>query len=232
MANFEEELNQIRHNLRVASLEKAGLYGVYQHAHSELANQLYKSVKGGRGAWLWGLPGRGKTYTAAAIVKLFVEQNKQARLLSTIEFFNKLKDSFSDKGAFSISSLYKLDLLVLDDMGCEKPTSWSQEVLTQLVDKRINNQKPTIYTSNWRLKDLCRLWGGISGKRFASRVAGSCDFIELTAPQDLRIQYGNPRVFCTCCALSIGHEGSHQKSIEDAPLKNTQNQSVYQEEGN
>ncbi|KXB34496.1 ATP-binding protein [Atopobium deltae] len=232
MQTFDEELDQIRQNLATASLEKAGLHGVYQQATCQLADQLYESVKNGRGVWLWGLPGRGKTYTAAAIVKRYVDKAQNAKLVSVIDLLNNLKEGFNKTNYFDLAGLYKLDLLVLDDVGCEKSTSWSQEVLTGLVDKRINLQKPTIYTSNYRLKDALRVWQPMSAKRFASRVAGSCDFIEITADHDLRIKHGNPRAFFICCTLSSGHEGFRQQSIEEKPLNNTQNQSVYQEEGN
>ena len=45
---------------------------------------------------------------------------------------------------------------------------------------------PTIVTSNYRIGQIRDLWGGMAGKRVASRLAGACRAIEVKG-QDRRL---------------------------------------------
>ena len=47
-----------------------------------------------------------------------------------------------------LTPIFDADVLVLDDVGLERPTEWVQETLGVLIDKRYSNQKPTILTGN------------------------------------------------------------------------------------
>ena len=42
-----------------------------------------------------------------------------------------------------------VDLLALDDFGAQSYTAWAREKLYQLVTYRVNNDLPTVVTSNW-----------------------------------------------------------------------------------
>jgi hypothetical protein len=44
--------------------------------------------------------------------------------------------------------VFEAELLVLDDVGVERPTDWVQETLAVLIDKRYSNKRPTILTGN------------------------------------------------------------------------------------
>ena len=40
-------------------------------------------------------------------------------------------------------------MLVLDELGASKPTEWVQETMTHIINKRYNEKKITIFTSNY-----------------------------------------------------------------------------------
>jgi DNA replication protein DnaC len=67
------------------------------------------------------------------------------------------------------------ELLVMDDLGSEKVTSWVQERLFVIVNHRYQEERPTIFTSNIAPKDLPTQLG----ERTASRIMSMCEWIAL-----------------------------------------------------
>lgn len=66
-------------------------------------------------------------------------------------------------------------LLVLDDLGTEKPTEWAAEQLYRVIDARCDNHLPTIVTTNIPLEDI--------ESRILSRLGAG--YLHIAAP-DLR----------------------------------------------
>ena len=48
-----------------------------------------------------------------------------------------------------LGQVMKAELLVLDDLGAERPTDWVEETMNLIVNTRYNDRKPTIFTSNY-----------------------------------------------------------------------------------
>ena len=49
-------------------------------------------------------------------------------------------------------------LVVLDDLGAERPTAWARERLTMLLDHRYGRRLPTVVTTNLSREQLSNLW--------------------------------------------------------------------------
>jgi DNA replication protein DnaC len=45
--------------------------------------------------------------------------------------------------------VFDAEVLVLDELGASKPTEWVQETITHIINKRYNEKKVTIFTSNY-----------------------------------------------------------------------------------
>ena len=73
------------------------------------------------------------------------------------------------------------DLLVLDDLGAEKPSEWVEETMNLIVNTRYNEKRPTIFTTNYidipDETDLDSLKVRV-GFRMHSRLHEMCDFLE------------------------------------------------------
>ena len=58
----DSELEAALEQAMASRLRKAGLVGRYASARSELGDRVLALVRSGAGAYLWGLPGRGRTF--------------------------------------------------------------------------------------------------------------------------------------------------------------------------
>ena len=73
------------------------------------------------------------------------------------------------------------ELLVLDDLGAEKPSEWVEETMNLIVNTRYNERRPTIFTTNYEdLPDegeVDSLKARV-GFRLHSRLHEMCEFLE------------------------------------------------------
>lgn len=141
-----------------------------------------------KGIYLHGAVGTGKTHIAYAIGNKWQSvTQKYVTFWNTTELFNEIKEDFDRHYADKSRTLERLmdsdSLLILDDIGSEKPTEWVQEQFYLLINKKYNDMVPVIFTSNYTVAELAaRL-----GKRIASRIVEMCDVKELKGV-DRRLQ--------------------------------------------
>jgi DNA replication protein DnaC len=73
------------------------------------------------------------------------------------------------------------ELLVLDDLGAEKPSEWVEETMNLIVNTRYNERRPTLFTTNYLDTnddaDLDSLKARV-GFRLHSRLHEMCEFLE------------------------------------------------------
>lgn len=172
-----KEYQETMRKARACRLRKAGLVGSYQDAECEQGARLHALAKAGTGSYVWGDPGTGKTYAAAAAVRLSLKEGKTAKLITSKRLLDGIKEGYDTGDSYVIETAENVQLLVLDDLGAERPTDWAIETLSRLIDTRYMSDRPTIITSNYKLGELRDLWGGVPGARIASRIAGACKLI-------------------------------------------------------
>ncbi len=107
---------------------------------------------------LTGTYGCGKTHLAAAIANQRVDQGQPAVFVVLPDLLDHLRATFGPNSEISYDALFEqvheTNLLVMDDLGTQSGTPWSQEKLFQLLNHRYNTQLPTVITSNQRLEDM------------------------------------------------------------------------------
>jgi DNA replication protein DnaC len=133
--------------------------------------QLYPYTKGLpniENLFIHGRVGSGKTLLSVHLIleqerQLYLNyENKTCEFESVPELFEEIKKSYDKigKSEHEILDHYsELDLLVLDDLGLEKPTDWVLSILYLIINRRYESLKPTVITSNVGLKDIAEKLG-------------------------------------------------------------------------
>jgi DNA replication protein DnaC len=105
----------------------------------------------GIGLLFIGAPGVGKTYTVCAILKFIYKKYRiPGYFTDTKELSIKFRKAFeSDEASKVLNALFKVPVLVLDDLGNETLTDWYKEILTSLINARYNEKKLTFITTNY-----------------------------------------------------------------------------------
>ena len=109
--------------------------------------------------WLFfsGTYGCGKTHLAAAIANFVVNLNVPTLFLTVPDLLDWLRFSFESSDSSleeRLDEIRTIRLLVLDDLGTQNATPWSQEKLYQVINHRYIHRLPLVVTSNQLLGDI------------------------------------------------------------------------------
>lgn len=100
----------------------------------------------GRNLLLLGPVGTGKTHAAVAAARvLYFGKKEVVAFWPVVELLDGLRPE-GREGA--LQEAMTAPVLILDDLGAEKPTEWTAERLYAVVNRRWLEQRPTIATSN------------------------------------------------------------------------------------
>lgn len=141
----------------------------------------------GNGLILTGDVGTGKTHLAAAIANYITEE--YAITVEFVSFVNMLADiraAFSNNtgnDAVIESKLCKAPLLIIDDLGKEKQSQFTSELLYRVVNKRYMENLPLIITTNYMMPELAKK---IDYAVF-SRIAHLCKAVDMSGA-DYRVR--------------------------------------------
>ncbi len=122
-----------------------------------------KTVKKGYGIYLFGDKGVGKTHITACMANYLLSRCVPVLFTNLFEISKAVKSTFnresSETEQILIEKFSNIDILFFDDLGTEIFTkssgeTWLQGLLFDLINKRYNNQKATIFSSNYSLNSL------------------------------------------------------------------------------
>ncbi|HHV65505.1 MAG TPA: ATP-binding protein [Peptococcaceae bacterium] len=135
-----------------------------------------------------GSVGSGKTFLAAAIANALLAQQKQLLFLVVPDLLDELRATFSNKTdttEFDLLDIARtIPILILDDLGAYNYTEWSRNRLYSILNYRMNEQLPTIITTNLDFEEIEQYLG----ERTCSRLLQMCRIYRLSSEQDIRMQ--------------------------------------------
>jgi DNA replication protein DnaC len=148
---------------------------------------LDSNLEEGRGVWLFGDPGTGKTTLAMLVSKLALEAGHSVAIYSLPKLLARIRRTYdSEPGGDSYLSFFErltsVDLLHIDDLGAEKRSDWVLEQLYALVNERYESQRSILVTTNL---DESQLKEQI-GQRTVSRLVEMCSDCMIPMPGDDR----------------------------------------------
>lgn len=123
-----------------------------------------------------GTVGSGKTYLACCIANALIEEYMiRVKIRNFAQIINDLqKSGFDlDKNDY-IESLTNVSVLILDDLGIERDTSYAKEQVYNIVNSRYLKQKPTIFTTNLPYEKIQNSDDGVEYERIYSRIIEMC----------------------------------------------------------
>lgn len=143
-------------------------------------DNLEERLAEGRGLWLFGDTGTGKTTLAMLISKAALEAGKTVAIYSLPKLLARIRRTYdSEPGGESYLSFFErltsVDLLHIDDLGAEKRSDWVLEQLYALINERYEAERSVLITTNLPHPELEEQ----IGPRTVSRLTQMCDEVEV-----------------------------------------------------
>lgn len=142
--------------------------------------------KNSKNLLFYGDPGLGKTHLSLAIAGEVVHSGHLVMYASAPHLMAQLEDAKfrqSEDGLEYKEIIYGCDLLVIDDLGAELVTRYTQSEVYDLINTRLNIGIPTIINTNLTMHGIYKLYTN----RVASRIAGAYTEVHFQG-RDIRLQ--------------------------------------------
>lgn len=119
------------------------------------------ALEKGYGIYIYGNSGTGKTHLTACICNELIDQYRQCLFTNFFEISKLIRSTYNrnTEAEGVIKRICEIDFLFIDDLGTEilrknGEDNWLQEQVFDIINKRYNNEKPTIFSSNYSLNEL------------------------------------------------------------------------------
>lgn len=118
----------------------------------DYAEQFPEHFRAGRSLLLTGNVGCGKTHLASAIVRTVVADQCRALIIPASDIISLARASMVPGAGYTdrdvVLHLGGLDLLVIDEVGCQKGSEYELALLHAIIDRRYQAVLPTVLISN------------------------------------------------------------------------------------
>ncbi len=130
------------------------------------------SFKQKKGVFLMGSTGSGKTHALYAIKRrLKTVGGNTSSVENWVELLFELKERFNTGGIKTVfDALSDKEVIFIDDIGAERQTEWSQEMLYLLVNRAYTSQRVMMIATNLDASEFQDKYGD----RIFSRINEMC----------------------------------------------------------
>jgi DNA replication protein DnaC len=140
---------------------------------------LDQRLEEGRGLWLYGDVGTGKTTLAMLVSKTALEAGRSVAIYSLPRLLAEIRDTYEEGSRHTYTDLLdrlaEVDLLHIDDVGTEKTSPWVLEQLYAIVNSRYEEQRSIVLTTNLDREALAEQ----INPRTVSRLEEMCEELPL-----------------------------------------------------
>jgi DNA replication protein DnaC len=190
--------NVLPKRYRNASLESTVIHDIRSRAPGQVrvvehyVRDIDAQLDAGRGLWLYGGPGTGKTELAMLVSKTALTAGRSVAVYTLPRLLAEIRKTF-DAGSDAtyldlLDRLAEVDLLHIDDVGAEQTSPWVLEQLYAIVNARYEEERAIVLTTNLERDALA----GQIGERTVSRLEQMCEILPLFGAAQ-RLQGGDLR---------------------------------------
>ncbi len=139
-------------------------YGTDMEKRKQIAFSFFKDFLmwngEGKGLYIYSkTPGSGKTFLACCLGKsVMMKYQIRFKFITAPQYLDKVSEGYTlaKQGVMnSPAEIYKeCELLVIDDIGTQIEKEWQEQELFKLLNTRLTNNLPTIFTSNYLPEQL------------------------------------------------------------------------------
>jgi DNA replication protein DnaC len=126
------------------------------HAHMMARNFVagYPATTEGRGLLLTGNVGVGKTHLAVGILQALIAERGVGGLFCDYrELLKRIQESYNPRVETTeleiLAPVFEAEVLVLDELGAQKPTDWVWDTVALILNTRYNDKRTTLITTNY-----------------------------------------------------------------------------------
>ncbi len=152
------------------------------NAVQSFVDDLDENLAAGKGMWLMGNTGTGKTTLGMLAAKTALAAGRTVAVYFTPKLLTQIRQTYQateSEDAYDafFRRLTSVDLLYIDDLGSERHTDWVVEQLYALVNERYENQRSMLVTSNAArdVEEGRKQLEDQIGSRTVSRLIEICD---------------------------------------------------------
>jgi DNA replication protein DnaC len=161
-------------------------------ASIDYVKNWHEKRKTGEGLIMYGSPGNGKSHLGAAIANSLLATENTVIFANVPNLLLRIQATFGASKKETQSEIMNVlqlaDLLILDDAGAEKWSSWVETTLYSIINSRYMARLPVIITSNLGISEL----KDAVGYRTFDRLIETCPIIENTA-SSYRVEIASQR---------------------------------------
>lgn len=143
-------------------------YGEHRDIARKALNRTVKYLKNmdkvlneysGKGLYYYSKQrGTGKTFLSTILGNELSRMGYRVRWYGMTNLIQEIKAGFDRESSTSSAEIINLarnaEILILDDIGVEKQSAWLNETVYTILDHRMSQCKPTIFTSNTLPEEL------------------------------------------------------------------------------
>ncbi len=146
----------------------------------DYVNNWQANFEAGRGIIFCGGVGGGKTHLGSALVRYALIKEQTAYISNLSDLLDTFKDSYrrdAEETPQELKERYsEVDWLVIDEVGLSAGTEAESRLLTQIIDARYRNSKPTVLISNLEPIELAKAINERAMSRFADALVIAFDW--------------------------------------------------------